>query len=916
MKDDRSDSKLLDAAIDAIKADSPTAAEITEAGNRARAALEQHRGPQAINAEHTESIVPEVTTGSWDSIDDYIAAIPAYLAGELSPQQATLFEEESRQSIPLRRALNAAREQQDTVADASPENKGSKKFSYRLFAVAATITAVAVALFAITPDLPSFNQNQLAQIDEIDGELYQIVDGQLESLTPGTWIDGRQRIRSANGSKAVITLDDGSQIEVDERSELSMTRRSSGNRIDVSRGRILVVASPQGSGTLDVFTDEFMVSVTGTIFEVAHGAKGSRVAVIEGSVDVLMQGNTSSLESGEVLGTRQERYALNLVDELAWSKDADEYIAMIQEVVALQQDLQAVIDSPNRFSSRLLDLAPADTAMYVAVPNAPEKIVEIYDVIRDRLENSDAFAEAWAEFNDVNEEQHLDEIMTWMREIGYTLGDETVFTISVHDNDGGEVNEENLVPVVLSEVDADVFRASFENTMEQVQARLAAEGLDTELEFAIVDDPADAIDDQLSILLVDDIMVASNSGSVLQEMQNIVLNGGSDFVDGEFHEMLQYSYSQGTEIIGALDLQLLLSLTETNAPEENAEDVAEIMDVTGLANAQYLIGQYSQEDGMTSMTADMYFDGERTGLASWLSYPGPMGSLEFFSTDTTFVSAALIREPSEILAEFEPLELPDDFDAHAELELFYNVIGVLGGEVAFGLDGPALPSPAWKIVIEAYDAASLQDSIEWSVNRFNEVVAEEDNIDAEIVLTPADVAGYTGYEVALTVNSVSTEDADFSLDSADFNYAFVDGYLIAAADEALIDRAISYYESGAGLHTDSELQELMAMDGYLDFSAIMFSRVGELLGDLMGNLPTGVTAEQEAALAQLDVDVGPSFSSALALSDRIHLSHNGSSQLSLQFVSQLAVLAPLIESAAEQIGDDSNNNSVEGSLEE
>ena len=100
------------------------------------------------------------------------------------------------------------------------------------------MAAVAFFLFIALPDLPSFNQTRLAQVDEIDGELYQLVDGRLEALTTGTWINGRQRIRSANNSSALITLDDGSQIEVDERSELSMTRRGSGNRIDVSRGRI------------------------------------------------------------------------------------------------------------------------------------------------------------------------------------------------------------------------------------------------------------------------------------------------------------------------------------------------------------------------------------------------------------------------------------------------------------------------------------------------------------------------------------------------------------------------------------------------------------------------------------------------------------------------------------------------------
>ncbi len=896
MKDDQSNPTSLDAAIEAVRADEMSVTEIAETGNRVRAAIIGNNSGQS----HVDRDQGKLNSDrAWDSIDDYISAIPAYLSNKLTPQQTLLFEEESRQSIPLRRALNEARANKSKKNDSESIVTSSGKSSYRWIAVAATVAAVAVALFAITPELPSFNQSQLAQIDEINGELYQIIDGQLESLEPGSWVDGRQRIRSANGSKAIITLDDGSQIEVDERSEISMTRRGSGNRIDVSRGRILVVASPQGSGTLDVFTDEFMVSVTGTIFEVAHGAKGSRVAVIEGSVDVLMEGSTSSLEPGEVLGTRTEAFARNLADELSWSKDADEYIAMLQEVVALQQDLQAVMDSPNRFSTRLLDLVPEETAMYIAVPNAPEKIVDVYDVVRERVESSDTMAELWAEIEDNTEVSHLDAVMLWLREIGYALGDETVFAIDMYHN--GE--QYAPAPIVLSEVDADVFRAAFESTMEQIESIFAAEGLDGEMDIHIIDDPADAIEEQLSILLVEDIMVASINSEILENMQNIILNGASDFVGTELHEYLQFSYSQGTEIISAVDISKLLQTFDEIPPEDldEAEDITEVMDRVGVSNGKYLIGQYQQQDGKTSMSADMYFDGDREGLMSWLANPGPMGSLEFFSTDTTFVGAALLREPSAILEEFEPLELPDDFDAHAELELFYNVVGVLGGEFAFGLDGPALPTPAWKVVVEAYDENVLQESIEWSANEFNTYAADQEDFDAELVVSPADIAGYTGFEVALTVNSAEVEDDEFDLESANFNYVFVDGYLIAAPNEAIIDRAIGYYESGSGLHTDTEFQELMARDGYLDFSAITFSRLGEMLGSLMGNLPTGITPEQEAALAELDTDVGPSFGSALALSDRIHFAHNGSSQLTLQVVSQLAILAPLIESAAEQL---------------
>lgn len=873
MRDNHSNDKGIVDAIDSIKADLPDANEISAAGERVRAAL------AAKQAEHGND---SLTATSWNSIDDYIAAIPAYLAKQLSASQTLLFEEETRRSIPLRRALNSARQEASGSAEAA-DSVVQKRLPYRWLAAAAAVAVVAIALFTTVPDLPSLDQTRVAQIDEIDGQLYQLSNGQLLALESGSWIDGQQRLRSASGSSAIITLDDGSQIEVDERSEISMTRRGSGNRIDVSRGRILVAASPQGSGTLDVFTNEFMVSVTGTIFEVAHGAKGSRVAVVEGEVNVLLSGNSTSLTPGQAMGSRMDALALNVEDEIAWSRDADQYIAMLQEVAALQQDLEAILDTQPRYSTKLLNLAPADTAIYIAVPNAPEQISEVYDVVRARAQSSQVLAEAWAEFELANESHHLDVMMSWLREIGSTLGDETVFAITM-DTIAGEPHS---VPVVLSEVDAAAFTANFDYQLQQLRDVLVAEGHDEVLEVALISDASEAVDGQLSILLFEDILVATVDAATMLEMQSIVENQGSDFMDSELHGLLASSYELGTQMLGAVSIQdLLLPIDESGQELEAA----------GMHNAQYLVAQHQQQSGDTTISADLYFSSPTTGAMAWLATPAPMGSLEFFSADTSLAAAMLLRQPISILDELGELELADDVDAAAELELFYSVIAVLGGEMAIGLDGPALPTPAWKAVIEAYDAAVLQAGIEQSVVQFNAHAAAE-NLGATITLAPANVDGFMGYQLNLSVDeSVAVGEWD----SVSFNYAFIDGYLVAAPNTALIDRAIGFYESGSNLPTSSQFRDLLARDGYLDFSAVYFSRLGQLVSDITQNLPSNLTAEQQAAVSALDVEVGPSMGSVIALPDKMHFSYSGSSQMPLQLLSQLAALQPLIESVADQ----------------
>ena len=458
--------------------------------------------------------------------------------------------------------------------------------------------------------------------------------------------------------------------------------------------------------------------------------------------------------------------------------------------------------------------------------------------------------------------------------------------------------------MVLSEVNADAFRASFGKQVAQLTESLKAGGFDDEgnefeIDIVIVDDASDAVDNQLSVLLIDDLLVASADAETLQTVQASIASGSSSFVGSELHQLLASSYSQGTEILGAINVAEFVSPFAHSS--QMSEQAHQAFEESGVGNVEYIIAQYEQQDGVTTIAADMHFAGERQGMMSLLTNPGPMGSLEFFSTETTFATALLAREPIAIVEELGDIRISSDDspsanEAQAEIQLFYDIVSGVGGEMAFGLDGPALPTPAWKAVIESYDQVELQASIAAAVQRFNDKAALED-VNASVALSPSNVDGYTGFQVDLSIDA--SENVPAVLTSASFNYAYVEGYLVAAANEALVDRAIGFYSSGSGLPTDSEFQDLMARDGYLDYSALFFSRLGEMMGGIMGSLPAVLSEEQQQALSlidEFDAEMGPSLTSVLALPDKIHVAHNGSSQLPTQVVSQLTALLPLIES--------------------
>jgi hypothetical protein len=863
--------RLLDAAIAAVRQHKPGGQAVDEATARVRAIL---ASPQAV---------AEV---QFNSIDDYIAAIPAYLSGDLSAPQRLLFEEERRRSIPLRRALDAADQTWSVQETVRPVTK--RRTPVRWFAAAAAIV-VAVVSFVLVDEIAVPDQDGLVQVDHINGELFAVSDGQLLPLAQGAWLSGGQEVRTGQHSSAVLMLDDGSVVEMNERSELSVTRRLSGNRIDVDRGQIIVAASEQGSGTLDVTTHEFVVSVKGTIFEVGHGSMGSRVAVIEGEVEVNHSGANHSLLPGQQMDSRHGAALIDIETGVSWSRDADTYVEMLQEVVALQRELASTMETERRYSTRLLDLVPGDTAVYIAVPNAPEKIADVYDVLKGRMQQGGRLAEAWTELENAGEGQFIDELMGWLRDTGDTLGAETVVTLSI---EPGE-DEPVAIPMVLSEVDAAVFRRTFEAQIQSLQSAHVHTADD--FDVVLISDPDEAKDGQLSIWLHEDLLVGSISAAKIKQMSEIIEGQRNALVGSDFHALLADAYSNGAEFLGGIHLARLLGVMQAGQRE---------LEFAGIDNAQFLIAERHQTAELAALQFDVHFAGARNGAASWLAAPAPMGALDFYSVDTAFVSAVVVKDPEDIVSELKNVIRntrggTSEHDGSASLfendladDMRNGLLSALGGEAAFGLDGPAFPVPAWKAVLAVYNADLVQSAIERIVSLANErLVAEA--VDAELLLTASSTRGYLSAGLQL-VAAPGSELAALQ-DQLSFHYAFVDGYLVVAPNEAMVGKAIDQYHSGVNVLANEDLRRLLPNDGHLDFSAMAFSRLGEFAADLVTRLPTSVTAEQQQVLTDLSNATGASLYSAYGETDRLRFVQNGNSALPFG-IGQLLSLGTLINS--------------------
>jgi len=181
-----------------------------------------------------------------------------------------------------------------------------------------------------------------------------------------TSADGRtyaagQLISANEGKNSMLTLADGSRVEMRDGSEGVLERAADGLRIRLNAGSIIVNAAQQAAGRhLYVSTRDVVVSVVGTVFLVKADERGSHVAVIRGEVRVKQGAVEKSLRPGEqVSSTPKSELAMQV--EIGWSREAAAYLAMLHEELA--RTLAARQSSP----------APPPAPAPPSSPAAPEK---------------------------------------------------------------------------------------------------------------------------------------------------------------------------------------------------------------------------------------------------------------------------------------------------------------------------------------------------------------------------------------------------------------------------------------------------------------------------------------------------------------------------------------------------------------
>jgi hypothetical protein len=869
---------MLDEITAGIRSEQIDDGAANEASNRVWSRM---NGASRMLADH-----PQDAGALIEGCADFQSLIPAHLGGKLSEARALLLVDHTHECIPCRKALKNARESRvaataDRAVKMQPRRQAAVRYNLRPVVLRWGIAAALVIGFGLIA-LPLIQRyvpvGVEATVQAADGPLYVVADSKTRTLNVGEKIGRGDVVRTPKDATALMRLEDGSTIEVKDRSEVSLRRTMSGTTLHVDRGSVIVHATkqngerrtvlgklartlhlvPQQWGDFFVETNDSLVSVTGTTFAVNAGTKGSRVSVIEGEVHLDRNGNDKVLRAGDQATTNAVIEAVPVKTEVAWSRNAAQYAQTLDALTALKKELNAVPKPGVRNSTRLLDMMPQTTVMYAAIPNLADSIVQSNQIIEDRIQQNPALKEWFGNRRD-SRGPGMNHAITAIKDFGDQLGEE--IAVGAGMSDSGQPTE----PIVLAQLkNPGGFRAFFDAEVQKLNSNGKAP------QVIWVDDPKTAQpatttgDGPLYVWINGDVLVGSPKLAQIQA----VANGASGFATTPFYSRIAQIYREGAGIVVAADLEKVIAHTKGVRRIAVGDNKEQALNQLGVFNVTSFVLDSKDTDGKTHTRAVISYTPADHGITSWLAQPAPMGSLDYISPDANLVAGFAVKNPTAVVDDLLAVmgAVCPELDKHLEdlqknhgLNLRADFAAPLGGEYAFAIDGPILPTPAWKLVFQVNDPAHMQQTFEQAVNEINKQLAKEGKQGLE--WSQSSSGGRTFYTLRAK-----------DLGSIEVNYVFANGYLIACPTRALVEKALQYHDSGVTLVHSAQFMAGLPADGNVNFSAFVYQNIAPLakpLANQVGNLPAG----PKGALT-MAATMEPTLAYAYAYGDRIEVAAN------------------------------------------
>ena len=835
----------LDQAISELRWEQPDAKTLSASAERVWQRLQTGEGAEAAS-----SALQPIR-----GCADIRSLLPAFHQDELPAARALIVEDHLRECVSCRSYASGRGADGATNVrwQMEPASRGFQWSFVKLSLATASVALLVALVWAGDNWYFAGPPGSRARIDSVEGQAYLIGRVGERALKPGDEVGAGEFIRTGANSRAKVRLFEGSQVEMNQRAELavSATRRDTTIRLD--QGSIIVQAAKRRTGHLYVSAPDCTVAVTGTVFSVNSGTKGSRVAVIEGEVRVKHSGAESILHSGDVVTTTQSVGVVPVREEIAWSSDLDHELALLAEFSKLRTQLAEVQTPGPRYESKILPFLPGDTVLYIGIPNLGDAVQQANKIFQQQLSQSKVLQEWWNKSGNSNQHPTPQELIDQIQAISQYLGDEVVITARANSVSNGHG------PVLLAEVRQSGLKDYLQNhladALKSSQGAANLRVVDAESLSSLA-----ANEHGMIMLVRRNMLVAGGDAASVRQMSAQLDAGETLFTSTDFGQRIANVYSRGTETLVAANLGEIISSAHTQQGNSGA------LPNSGFNDIKYLIATRGESSSQGDNRVTLEFDGQRHGIASWLAAPAPMGSLDYVSANAGAVVSFVSKQPALMLDDiFSTIGASDpnfskslaQTNSELGLDIRNDLASSLGGELTLALDGPALPTPAWKAVVEVNNSGALQVAIDKLVRAANREAEKSSQPGPGVTLKQEQAGGRTFYTIQCQGAGLSTE----------YAYTFADGYMIMAPSRALILAALQTHANGTSLARSSAFRALLPSDNQANFSAMIYQNLGPILKPLASQLTTG----QLALVQQLAADAKPSVFCAYGESDRIEV---------------------------------------------
>jgi hypothetical protein len=337
--------------------------------------------------------------------------------------------------------------------------------------------------------------------------------------------------------------------------------------------------------------------------------------------------------------------------------------------------------------------------------------------------------------------------------------------------------------------------------------------------------------------IIHDLLLVSGKISHLETIVPLLGSGASS----PFALEIDNHYQRGVSCLIGIDVSALTTKFQQSLPSQ----------VIGLSNMQYLFFEAGFGDERDETETTLSFQGPRSGILSWLAPPAAAGSIDYVSIEAIAALSASTRNPREAFDELVEI-LSQDSEFLTRLEEFESITGIwvdeditssLGTDFTLAVERVSIPLPEWVMVFEVLNPDTLDETVHRLVDAYNQWLPP-DKAESSLVFTQEIIDGRSW-------NSLKTDVPPMSL-----YWTYDRGYLVAAMDRALADRAITIRDSGLQLIHSAEFQQRLPISAGLHNSGFLWFNPNDMLAEMASLVQSPALSElidsQESTLVMVN----------------------------------------------------------------